>query len=163
MERHACGLKGHKIKECQTKQNIYIVNLKKIVKSKLEIREEMQQHGNIKSIKVRRDRHGYEINEAMICSPTQKQAEEAITQINKGTEWHAEIYQNRDTEINEGRKKKANKNHNNEEGERNKTNSESQNQKSRKELDRWQEEMDILKSDVGQIKEYIKTIMNNKE
>ena len=24
MECHACGLKGYKIKECQTKQNIYI-------------------------------------------------------------------------------------------------------------------------------------------
>ena len=63
MECHACGLKGHKIKECQTKQNIYIVNLKKTVRSKLEIQEEMQQYGNIKSIKVRRDRYGYEINE----------------------------------------------------------------------------------------------------
>ena len=62
MEFYACGLKDHKIKECQTKQNIYIVNLKKTVKSKLEIQEEMQQHGNIKSIKVRRDRHGYGIN-----------------------------------------------------------------------------------------------------
>ena len=28
MECHACGLKSHKIKEYQTKQNIYIVNLK---------------------------------------------------------------------------------------------------------------------------------------
>ena len=106
MECHACGLKGHKIKECQTKQYIYIVNLKKTVKSKLEIREEMQQHGNIKSVKVRRDRHGYEMNEAVICSPTQKEAEKAITQINNGTEWHAEIYQNRYTEINEGRRKR---------------------------------------------------------
>ena len=163
MECHACGLKGHKIKECQTKQYIYIVNLKKTVKSKLEIREEMQQHGNIKSVKVRRDRHGYEMNEAVICSPTQKEAEKAITQINNGTEWHAEIYQNRYTEINEGRKKKANENHSNEESERNKTNSERQNQKSRKGIDKWQEEMDILKSDVSQIKEYIKTIMDNKE
>ena len=111
MECHACGLKGHKIKECQTKQNIYIVGLKKTVKSKLEIQEEMQKHGNIKSIKVRRDRHGYEINEAMLCYTTHKETEEAITQINKGTKWHAEIYQNRYTEINEGRKKKANENH----------------------------------------------------
>ena len=63
MECHASGLKDHKIKECQTKQNIYIVNLKKTVRSKLEIQEEMQQYGNIKSIKVRRDRYGYEINE----------------------------------------------------------------------------------------------------
>ena len=52
MECHACGLKGHKIKVCQTKQNIYIVNQKKTVKSKLEIQEETQQYGNIKSIKV---------------------------------------------------------------------------------------------------------------
>ena len=80
MEFHACGLKDHKIKECQKKQNIYIVNLKKTVKSKLEIQEKMQQHGNIKSIKVRRDRHGYGINEAMLCYTTQKEAEEAITQ-----------------------------------------------------------------------------------
>ena len=115
------------------------------------------------NIKVRRDRHGYEINEAMICYTTQKETEEATTQINKGTEWHAEIYQNRYTEINESRKKKPNENHNNELSERNKTNSERQNQKIRKGLDKWQEEMDILKSDVDQIKEYIKTIMVNKE
>ena len=36
----------------------------------------------------------------------QRETEEAISEINKGTEWHAEIYQNRYTEINEGRKKK---------------------------------------------------------
>ena len=99
----------------------------------------------------------------MLCYTTEKEAEEEITQISKETEWHAEIYQNRYTEINEGRKKKANENHNNEESERNKTNSERQNQKSRKGIDKWQEEMDILKSDVSQIKEYIKTIMDNKE
>ena len=72
----------------------------------------------------------------MLCYTTHKETEEAITQINKGTKWHAEIYQNRYTEINEGRKKKANENHNNEESERNKTNSERQNQKSRKGLDK---------------------------
>ena len=36
MECHACRLEGHKIKECQTKQNIYIVNLKKTLRSKLK-------------------------------------------------------------------------------------------------------------------------------
>ena len=35
--------------------------------------------------------------------------------------------------------------------------------KLKKGIDKWQEEMDILKSDVSQIKEYIKTIMDNKE
>ena len=46
----------------------------------------MQQYGDIKSIKVRGDRYGYEINEAMVCYTTQKEEEEAISQINKGTE-----------------------------------------------------------------------------
>ena len=53
MECCACGLKGHKFKECQTKQNIYIVNLKKTLISKLKIQEEIQKYGNIKGIKVR--------------------------------------------------------------------------------------------------------------
>ena len=126
MKCHVFGLKGHKIKEYQLKQNIYIVNLKKTVRSKLEIQEEMQQYGNIKSIKVRRDRYGYEINEAMICYTTQREAEEAISEINKGTEWHAKIYQNRYTEINEGRNKKTKENSNNGESKRNKTNKERQ-------------------------------------
>ena len=82
----------------------------------------MQQYGNIKSIKVRHDRYGYEINEAMICYTTQKEAEEAISQINKRTEWHAEIYQNRYKEINEDRNKKTNQNNNNAESKRTKTN-----------------------------------------
>ena len=141
---------------------MYIVNLKKAVRSKLEIQEKMQQYGNIKS-KVRRDRYGYEINEAMVCYTTQRETEEVICEINKGTEWHAVIYQNRYTEINDGRKKKTKENGNNEESKRNKTHKERQNHQSRKGIDKWQEEMDILKSDVNQIKEYIKTIMDNKE
>ena len=136
IECHACGLKGHKIKECQTKQNIYIVNLKKTLRSKLEIQEEMQQYGNIKSIKVRRDRYGYEINEAMVCYTTQKEAEEAINQINKGTEWHAEIYQNRYKEINEDKNKTTNENNNNGESKRTKTNNERENHQSRKGIDK---------------------------
>ena len=155
MEFHACGLKGDKIKECQTKQNIYVVNLKKTVRSKPEIQEEIQQYRNIKYIKVRHD-YGYEINEAMVCYTTQREAEEAVSEVNKGTEWHAEVYQNRYTEINEGRNKKTKENDNNEESKRNKTNKERQNHQSRKGTDKWQEEMDILKSDVSQIKEYIK-------
>ena len=55
----------------------------------------MQQYENIKSIKVRCDRYAYEINKPMVCYTAQKDGEEAISQINKGTEWKAEIYQNR--------------------------------------------------------------------
>ena len=99
----------------------------------------------------------------MVCYTTQRKAEEAISEINKGTEWHAEIYQNRYTEINEGRNKKTKENDNSEESKRNKTNKEKQNHQSRKGVDKWQEEMDNLKFDISQIKEYIKAIMDNKE
>ena len=61
------------------------------------------------------------------------------------------------------KKKKTKENENNEESKRNKTHKERQNHQSRKGIDKWQEEMDILKSVVNQIKEYIKTIMDNKE
>ena len=40
----------------------------------------------------------------MVCYTTQKEAGEAISQINKGTEWHAEISKR---ETNEGRNKKT--------------------------------------------------------
>ena len=72
----------------------------------------MQQYGNIKSMR-------YEINEAILCYTTQNETKEAITQINKGTTWHAEIYQNRYTEINGATKKKPNENQNTEESKRN--------------------------------------------
>ena len=85
----------------------------------------------------------------MVCYTTQREVEEAISEINKGTEWHVEIHQNRYTEINEDRNKKTKENNNNEESKRNKTNKERQNHQSRKGIDKWQEEMDILKSDVS--------------
>ena len=163
MECHACGLKGHKIEECQTKQNIYLVNLKKTVRSKLEIQEKMLHYGNIKSIKVRRDRYGYEINETMVCYTTQREADEAVSEINKGTEWHAEISQNRYAEINEGRNKRQRKMTIIKKVKEIKQIRKDKIIKSRKRIDKWQKEIDNLKPDKSQIKEYTKTIMDNKE
>ena len=40
----------------------------------------------------------------MVCHTTQKEAEETICQINEGSQRHAEIYQKRYAELNEGRK-----------------------------------------------------------
>lgn len=77
--------------------------------------------------------------------------------------WHAEIYQNKYIELNKGRIKKTKENNNNGEGKRNETNNERQNHQSRKGTDKWPDEMDILKSGVSQIKNYIKTVMDNKE
>ena len=73
----------------------------------------MQQYGNIKSIKVRHDIYCYAINEARVCYTKQKEAEEAVSQVNYRTEWHAEIYQNRYAELYEGRNKKTKDNNNN--------------------------------------------------
>ena len=81
MECHSFGLKYHKIRECQSKQNIYIVNLKKRLRSELEIKEEMQQYGNIKSIKDRRDRYGYEINQWYITQHKKRQKKQSAKLI----------------------------------------------------------------------------------
>ena len=145
-----------------------MVNLYKRFRSKLEIQEEMKQYENIKSIKVRHDRYGYKINEAIVCYSTQKRQKYSVklhAEI-KWTEWHAEIYQNRYAELNEGRNKNIKENINCGESKRNETNNERQNHQSRKEqindkkkeINKCQEEMNILKSDISQIKEYIKTI-----
>ena len=58
--------------------------------------------------------------------------------------------------------KRTKENNNTEENKRNETNNERQNQQSSKGIDIRQEEMDILKSDVSQIKKYIKTLVNKK-
>ena len=49
----------------------------------------------------------------MVCGTTQKQAEEVISKINKWTEQHAKIYQNRYAELNKSRNKKKKENNNN--------------------------------------------------
>ena len=81
-----------------------------------------------KSIKVRHDTYDYGINETMTCYTRQKESEEAISKINKGTESHAEMYQNKYAELNEGSNKKAKQNNNYEENKRNEINYLRQNQ-----------------------------------
>lgn len=58
----------------------------------------------------------------MACFTRQKEAEEAISKINKGTEWHAETYQSKYAELNEGSNKKAKENNDNGENKRNEAN-----------------------------------------
>ena len=79
---------------------------------------------------------GYEITEAMVCYKSRKETEEAISQINKETEWHTEIYQNRYAELNEGRNKITRENINNGVMKRNEINNERQNHQGRKGKDK---------------------------
>ena len=88
----------------------------------------------------------------MVCYATQKEAEESISQINKGTEQHAEIFQKRYAELKEGKNKNKKDSNNNGENQR----SERQNFQNRKGADKWLEEMDILKCNMSQIIEYTK-------
>ena len=46
-----------------------MVNLKKALRSKLEVLEEMKQYGNIKSIKETHERYAYEIHLFLINNP----------------------------------------------------------------------------------------------
>ena len=115
MECHACGLKGHKINKCQTKY-LHDLNLYKRLRSKLEIQEEMQQYENIKTIKVRHDRCGYKIKTRQLNVTQHKKRQKYSAKL------HAEIYQNRYAELNEGRNKNIKENISCGESKRNETN-----------------------------------------
>ena len=169
----ACGKKGHKIRECIEQQNIYVVNLNQDVKTQREIQDEMRQYGKIKSIKIR-ERYGYETNEAMICFTTKREAEKAIIELRKGSEWRAEMYNNRYTQKiernitgtrenieNDKNKGKIDSQGNNQQQDQINERQEKEQQQQHK--NGMQEEIIILKNDINEIKESIKKLLENKQ
>ena len=62
---HACGSEKHEIKDCKSKRNIYIIDLKRnqIVEHKL--RKELEKYGKVKSMRLRQDKYGRKGNIGM--------------------------------------------------------------------------------------------------
>ena len=55
---HACGSEKHEIKDCKSKRNIYIIDLKRNQIIKHKLREELEKYGEVKIMRVRQDKHG---------------------------------------------------------------------------------------------------------
>ena len=68
---HACGSQKHETKDCKSKRNIYIIDLKNpIIEHKL--RKALEKYGEVKSMRVRQGKHGRKGNIGMPCLATEE-------------------------------------------------------------------------------------------
>ena len=86
---HACGSEKHEIKDCESKRNIYIIDLKRNQIIEHKLRKELEKYGELKSVRVRQDKHGRKGNIAMTCLATEEQAKQAIKMLNKTKQYVA--------------------------------------------------------------------------
>ena len=80
---HACGSEKHEIKDCESKRNIYIIDLKRNQIIEHKLRKELEKYGEVKSMRVRQDKYGRKSNIGMACLATKEQAKLAIKMLNK--------------------------------------------------------------------------------
>ena len=86
---HACGSEKHEIKDCESKRNIYIIDLKRNQIIEHILRKELQKYGEGKRMRVRQDKHERKGNKGMACLATKEQAKLAIKMLNKTKQYVA--------------------------------------------------------------------------
>ena len=86
---HACGSEKHEIKDCEFERNVYIIDLKRNQIIEHKLRKELEKYGELKSVRVRQDKHGRKGNIAMTCLATEEQAKQAIKMLNKTKQYVA--------------------------------------------------------------------------
>ena len=59
---HACDSEKHKIKDCKSKRNIYIIDLERNQIIEHKLRKEPEKYGEVKSMRVRQDKYGRKDN-----------------------------------------------------------------------------------------------------
>ena len=69
---HACELERHEIKDWESKRNIYIIGLIGNQITEHELREELEKDWEVKSMRVRQDKHGRKSNIGMACLATEE-------------------------------------------------------------------------------------------
>ena len=52
---HACGSEKQEIKYCESKRNIYVIDLKRNQIIERKLKEELEKYGKVKSMRVRQD------------------------------------------------------------------------------------------------------------
>ena len=87
-----CGTKAHKIKDCESKHNIFIAFRENL--SSQELKRIMEKYGTVKSIKVNEVQLGQK-NQAIVSFSKKSKAQVAITKIKCYEGWNAEVYRNR--------------------------------------------------------------------
>ena len=86
-----CGTKGHKIKDCESKHNIFIAFRENLISQ--ELKRIMEKYGTVKSIKVNEVQLGQK-NQPIVSFSKKSKAQVAITKIKCYEGWNAEVYRN---------------------------------------------------------------------
>ena len=84
--------KGHKIKDCESKHNIFIAFRENLISQ--ELKRIMEKYGTVKSIKVNEVQLGQK-NQPIVSFSKKNKAQVAITKIKCYEGWNAEVYRNR--------------------------------------------------------------------
>ena len=92
---HAFGSEKHEIKDCESKRNICIIDLKRNQIIEHKLRKELEKYGEVKSMRVRQDECGRKCNVGMACFATEDQAKLAIKMLNKTKQYVANEYKRR--------------------------------------------------------------------
>ena len=92
---HACGSEKHEIKDCESKRNIYIIDLERNQIIEHKLRKELEKYGEVKSIRVRQDKYGRKGNIGPACLATKEQAKLAIKMLNKTKQYVANEYKHK--------------------------------------------------------------------
>ena len=74
---------------CESKRNICIIDLKRNQIIEHKLRKELENYGELKSMRVRQNKHGRKGNIGMACLATEEQAKLAINMLNKTTQYEA--------------------------------------------------------------------------
>ena len=91
----ACGSEKHEIKDCESKRNIYITNVKRNQTIEHKLRKELEKYGEVQSTRVRQDDHGRKGHIGMASFATENQAKLAIKMLDKTKKYIANEYKHR--------------------------------------------------------------------
>ena len=92
---HACGSEKLEIKDCESKRNIFIRDLKRNQIIEHKLRKELEKYGEVKSMRVRQDEHGRKSKMRMACFAIENQAKLAIKMVNKTKQYIANEYKHK--------------------------------------------------------------------
>ena len=90
---YACESDNHKIKDCDSGKNIFIIHKASRQINKEELKYRIEEHGKIKCINIKQDKDGRLGNVGMVCFETKEEANIAIQDPNQTTRYIAKEYE----------------------------------------------------------------------
>ena len=89
-----CESGRHEIEDCESERNIYIIDLKRNQIIEHKLRKKLGKYGEVKSMRIRQDKHGRKGNIGMACL-AEEQAKLATKMLNKTKQYVANEHKRR--------------------------------------------------------------------